>query len=262
MEDPVFVYTLLCLSALAAGTVNSIAGGGTLLTFSALLGFLGNPIAANGTSTVALLPGSAAGAWGFRREVRKAGPLLVWLLAPSLAGGIVGALLVTGLDKRIFEMLVPWLILGASTLFLLQRPISRAIAAWRQAGKAALPLGVIVVVQFAIAVYGGYFGAGIGILMVANLALAGEANIHHMNATKTLLACAINGAAAANFMLQAQVVWPFALAMAGAAIVGGYLGARFSRRLPQAVVRGLVIAIGFGLAGYYFFREWYTSKSS
>jgi uncharacterized membrane protein YfcA len=249
------IYLWLCLAALAAGAVNALAGGGTLLTFPPLMNVVASPVLANGTSTVSLLPGSLASAAGYLRElraVRRWGLLLIW---PSLAGGVVGALLVTRLDESIFKALVPWLVLTAAALFaaapLVQKfrelvPHDRPF----RPGAAAL----LVLFQFLVSVYGGYFGAGIGILMLSGLALMGLADIHQMNALKSLLAVGINGVSAAVFVLEGKVVWEYAPAMAGAAVVGGYLGAHFGRRIPAVFVRWFVIVVGFGLAGYYFLR--------
>ena len=254
MNDSALTYALLCLSALAAGAVNSIAGGGTLLTFPALLRVLG-AVEANATSTVALLPGSFAGAVGYRKELREGKRLILWLLAPSILGGWAGAKLVTGLPQRVFEGLIPWLILTASVLFLLQGPIKR----WTGAGSHGPPTGktiiVVVFAQFLIAVYGGYFGAGIGILMLSVLPFMGTRTIHETNAAKTFLASVINAVTVAVFIDEGKVVWHYALAMAAAAIVGGYVGARLARRMPAMAVRYIVIAIGFALGGYYLWKE-------
>lgn len=253
MED-FLIYALLCLAAWAAGMVNSIAGGGTLLTFPTLENVVGS-ILANGTSTVALVPGAFAGAFGFRHELIQTRKPLLWLFGPSLLGGAVGTLLVTRLDKSVFEALIPWLILTASLLLVLQPWVSRLLKGRSATGRAGLPWPIAVVLQFLIAIYGGYFGAGIGILMLSTLGFMGLSDIHRMNAVKTVLASLINGVSATLFILEGKVVWPYALVMMAAAIAGGYLGARLSRRLPQPAVRWLVIVIGFSLSAYYFQRE-------
>lgn len=255
------IFLGLCLSAAAAGAVNAIAGGGTLLTFPALTAVIA-PVLANGTSTAALMPGSLASAWGYRREMAACRQWLVLLTVPSLLGGAVGTLLVTLMPERVFDRLVPWLILTAAILFVLQPLVGRLVrrrdpaAASGAAPPGAAPPGIalsgIVAGQFLIAIYGGYFGAGIGILMLSSLAFLGLESIHQVNALKTFLAMAINGTAAVVFIVQGKVHWPFALAMAAASIVGGYAGARLSLRLRPVVVRWVVIAIGFGLASYYF----------
>jgi uncharacterized protein len=252
--------TLLVLSALAAGVVNSLAGGGTLLTFPALTAVM-SKVLANGTSTVALLPGSLAGAWGYRRELRAVGWWPWVLVVPSLIGGWLGTKLVTRLDERYFAAAVPWLILSASLLFLLQPTLVRLSLRYRQSVVAdparwsATAFAGLIFMQFVIAIYGGYFGAGIGILMLSALGLMGLRNIHEMNAIKTVLAASMNAVSVIVFAHDGKVDWARAGIMAGAAIVGGYLGAHFGRRLPRSVVRWTVIAIGFGLAAKYFAEQ-------
>src|SRR5215204_6049654 len=169
MSDPAFVYLVLCFAAMAAGAVNSVAGGGTLLSFPPLLRLM-DAVQANATRTVALMPGSLAGGFGYRKEVRECRALILRLLIPSILGGAIGSLLVTRLPPAVFKSLVPWLILAAAFLFLIQGPIKRLVGAGQHHGPPK-PLTAIAVVlgQFLIAVYGGYFGAGIGILMLSVL---------------------------------------------------------------------------------------------
>ena len=255
MTDEALTYLFLCASAFAAGAMNSVAGGGTLLTFPALTGVV-SPAFANATSTVALLPGSFAGAVGYRREVRESRRFVLRMLVPSLLGGFLGAWLV-GRDQEAFKRLVPWLILTAAVLFVVQAPLARWLKAHRPdhvpgAGMQA----AVIAFQFLVAVYGGYFGAGIGILMLTALGFMGVGDIHRMNGVKTVLAAVINGASVVIFVADRLVVWEYAAAMAGAAVVGGYAGARVARRLPPQYVRYSVIAIGFGLSAYYFAREY------
>lgn len=255
MENPLSQYGLLCLAALAAGIINSVAGGGTLLTFPALAAVLGpgGEVVANATSTVALLPGSLAGAWGYRREMSASRRWMPLLAGPSVLGGLIGAMLLTYLDPQIFAMLVPWLILIATILFLVQPAVARLIGfdgethhpSW--AGRLGLAL-----FQLLVAIYGGYFGAGIGILMISSLTLMGVGDIHRVNGLKTILAAFINGVSVIWFIVKDQVDWRYALAMMGCAILGGYVGAHTARRMNRDIVRWIVIAIGFGLAVYYF----------
>lgn len=263
MPEPVWTYTFLCLSAFLAGAMNSIAGGGTLLTFpaltTALTAIMGPQLApafANATSTVALLPGSFAGAYGYREELAPSRRFVLRMLVPSLVGGFVGAWLV-GQNTSAFAQLVPWLILTAALLFLIQAPVARWMKAHR-ADHAPGPLtqAGLIAFQFLIAVYGGYFGAGIGILMLTTLAFMGVGNIHRMNAVKTFLAAMINGASVVIFVRDGLVQWDFAAAMAGSAVAGGYLGARIARQLQPQYVRYAVIVIGFGLSAYYFIRQY------
>jgi uncharacterized protein len=255
----------LCLAAFFAGAVNSVAGGGTLLTFPALTWILGPSavaaVTANATSTVALFPGSIAATWGYRQEMVGQGRWILPLLVPSLIGSFIGTMLVVS-QPQVFQDLVPWLILAASALFLLQPLITK----WTGIGQphsqpSTLTMAGIVSCQALIALYGGYFGAGIGILMLSSLALMGLGDIHRMNALKSLLASAINGISAAMFVALGKVDWNYAVPMIVAGIAGGFVGASVSRKLDKNLVRWTVIAIGFGLATYYFTRVYLPSQT-
>ncbi len=262
MPAEFWTYAFLCVSAFLAGVMNSVAGGGTLLTFPALTGVI-SPAMANGTSTVALLPGSFAGALGYRKELWECRRFVFRMLAPSIAGGFLGAYLV-GKDQDLFKILVPWLILTAALLFVVQAPLSKWVKA-RAAVEGAQPehhepgtltQALVIAFQFLVAVYGGYFGAGIGILMLSALGFMGVGDIHRMNAVKTFLAASINTASVVVFVRDKLVNWDYALPMVVAATAGGYTGARVARRLPASYVRYAVIVIGFGLAAYYFIKEY------
>jgi uncharacterized protein len=255
MPTDTWNYLFLIASAFLAGAMNSIAGGGTLLTFPALTSVV-IPAVANATRTVALLPGSFAGGLGYRTELAASRRFVLRMVAPSVLGGFLGAWLVIR-DEQAFATLVPWLILTAALLFVIQAPVSK----WLKAHKPDHEPGrmtqiALIGFQFFIALYGGYFGAGIGILMLTALGFMGVGDIHKMNAVKTFLASLINGASVIVFVWYGRVNWDYALIMAGSAIIGGYLGARVARRLPVHYVRYAVIAIGFGLAAYYFIREY------
>jgi len=254
MPDSLIGWALLCAAAFGAGVVNSVAGGGTLLTFPSLLAVM-SPVLANGTSTFALFPGSLAAAWGYRAELARCRKHLVRLLPPSFLGGIVGSLLVTRLPERVFAGAVPWLLIAASTLLLVQKPIARWAGAHPHDEPSPRTLAAIVFFQFLVGVYGGYFGAGIGILMLSSLAFVGISDIHEMNAVKTVLAAAMNGVTICIFAFADAIVWKVAFVMAAAAIVGGYLGARVARKMPAAVVRVIVVIIGFGVAAYSWFGK-------
>lgn len=248
-------WLLLSIAAVLAGMVNAIAGGGTLLTFPALQFVLATSVAANATSTVALLPGSVASVWGYRRELAEVWNWAWLLTLPSLIGGCLGAWFLLWGGEAVFKPLVPWLILLAALLFLLQPAIARIFQQHKNVGppKGRL-LVVIIACQLLIGIYGGYFGAGIGILMLSSLSFLGLSSIHHTNAIKSYLACCMNGVSAAILAWQGQAVWLPALVMAAAAIVGGYFGARLALRMKPIVVRRVVIAIGFSLAAFYFVR--------
>jgi uncharacterized protein len=245
----------ICLALPVGGCGGSgerdCGGGGTLLTFPALESVLRSAALANATSTVALFPGSLASSWGFRRQMAACRRWILWLTIPSLLGGALGAYLV---EESSFRQVIPWLILLAALLFLLQPSRARLFrhqaAALREPSRRVL--FAILVVQFFIGIYGGYFGAGIGILMLTSLSFLGLEDIHQLNALKTVLAFCMNVVAAGLFIARDWVSWDYALAMAGAAILGGYLGARLSLLMPRGTVRWIVIIIGFVLAAYYF----------
>ena len=205
-------------------------------------------IAANATNTVALWPGSVGSVWGYRRELAATQRQLFALVVPSVVGGFVGAVLLHLTPATVFERLVPWLILFATCLFMAQEPIQRRFDLSQAHAARSHWLSWTMVFQFAVGVYGGYFGAGIGILMLAALSLIGHTDIHQMNAVKTLLAVSVNGVAALYLALAGLVVWPYALLMAAGAIAGGVAGPGVARRVGRTAVRRVVIAVGFGMA--------------
>jgi uncharacterized protein len=238
-------HVLVFAAACVAGAINAVAGGGTLVTFPTLI-WLGVPsIAANATNTVSLWPGSLSSAWGYRRELQGIDPRIFALIVPSIVGGLLGAVLLDHTPTAMFDRLVPFLILFATVLLIAQNPIQRRfnLAAAHEARSHWLSWTMAA--QFGVAVYGGYFGAGIGILMLAALTLMGHTDIHRMNGVKNLLATAINGTAAIYFAFHTPVVWSDAVMMATGSIAGGVAGAGVARRLGQNLVRRVVIAIGF-----------------
>jgi len=228
--------------------MNALAGGGTLMTFPTLI-FLGMPaIQANATSTVALLPGAAASLAGYRREVGEHRHWLKTLLVPSLAGGALGSVLLLLTPERIFARLAPYLVLFATLLFLFQVVSSRRRGEASAPGVPRLSKWVAAwALQFGVAVYGGYFGAGIGILMLVILGTLGLTDIHAMNGLKNFFGICINSVAAAYFIVRGAVVWPVALVMIIGAILGGYAGAHFARRIGKEKARLAVVVIGFGI---------------
>lgn len=236
---------LFLVAAFAAGAVNAVAGGGTLISFPALVGLGLPPVVANATNTVALVPGSLASAWAYRREL-GANRQLVWrFLLPSILGGIAGALLVLSAPARVFELVVPWLVLGATLLILAKDRLRRALTEAQASAHRRRRLASLAI--FLMAIYGGYFGAGIGIITLAVLSLVATMGIHEMNAIKTLIASTVNGTAAVLFLLRGT---PH-LATTGIMIVGvmsgGYVGAKLARKTPTKVVERLVVAIGFAM---------------
>jgi len=239
---------LIFLAAATGSAVNSVAGGGTLVTFPAIVWLGLSPLVANATSTVALWPGAVGSMWGYRGELAGSRRWLVWFTIPSIAGGAFGAWLLLHTSSRRFDAIVPFLVLGATVLFVVQRPLTRWLAPGRVefAGNGELPRPAwwVLAAQFAVGVYGGYFGAGIGILMLATLGAMGLTGIHRMNGLKNWGGMCMNGVAAVAFAANGLVVWPVAAVMTAGALAGGYVGARLALRAGAAWVRRAVILTG------------------
>ena len=245
---------LVFAAACVAGAINSVAGGGTLITVPTLI-WLGMPaINANATSTVALWPGSLSGAWAFRREMREGDSRVFALIVPSLFGGLTGAFLLHHTPPDVFERLIPALILFATALFMAQEPLQRRFNLTAMHNARSHWLSWTMLFQLLVGIYGGYFGAGIGIMMLAALSLMGHTDIHHMNGVKNLLAVAINGIAIAYLVFTGLILWPDAMVMAVGSIVGGVAGAGTARRVGRPVVRRIVIGVGFTMALSMFLR--------
>jgi uncharacterized membrane protein YfcA len=238
----------LLVAGMLAGLLNAIAGGGTIVTFPTLL-FLGmNGIVANATSTLALILGIFGSLWGYRHQIVSTLPWLRSFLLPSVLGGLLGGILLTITPVRTFDVLVPYLILFATLLFMAQNFfIRRLISGMRK--EFPSPHWAAILFQFFISLYGGYFGAGIGILMLATLGMMGLHNIVEMNALKNILGGAINLVATLYFIWKGLIDWPVALIIAAGALPGYYLGALFSRRMPATLVRHVIVAIGLVLTG-------------
>ena len=233
-------------AAFAAGAINSIAGGGTLITFPVLIWLGLDPKVANGTSTVALWPGLFGGLYGYRRELENSAPILIRLGLTSIIGGAVGAWLLILTPSPVFATLVPFLILFATLLFMGHPVLNRRL---RLGSLENNPTNFwwtnAIVFQFFSAIYGGYFGAGNGILMLAALGLLGLNDLHRANGIKNFLGICINSIAVLSFALAGLVVWQDALVMSFGALAGGYFGASMAVRVGQAWVRKGVIVIGF-----------------
>lgn len=235
---------ILFLAGIAAGTINSVAGGGTLLSFPSLIAFGESEIVANATNTMAMWPGALSSALGYRKDTPIDHNLLTLLTIPSLIGGLVGAFILVITPEQTFERIVPFLVLFATLLF-----AARNIIARRFNKK---PVGGITLVarlwgflfQLFVATYGGYFGAGIGILMLGSFSLMGLRDINQMNAIKTVLGTIINGSAFVLFAIRGLVAWPLALLMSVGTIIGGYAGARFATRVNPRIIHFSIIAIG------------------
>jgi uncharacterized membrane protein YfcA len=248
---------LLFITAVLGGTLNSVAGGGSFFTFPALL-FTGVPaIEANATSTVAIWPGSVASVWAYRQELEEQPKWLLLILGgTSLIGGILGAIILLHTTQSTFVKLIPFLLLFATLLFTFSGPITARLRK-KKTGPTHPTLASIIgvsVLQLIIATYGGFFGGGIGILMLASLSLIGIENIHVMNGLKTVLASFINGIAVVTFIIAGIVSWPQAILMIVGAIIGGYGGAFYARKIKQKWVRLFVMVVGFGLTIYFFIK--------
>ena len=242
-------YVIVFAAAFVAGAINSVAGGGTLLTFPSLI-WVGLPSTiANATSTVAVWPGTLGALWGYRRDLQGLPVMTYSLIVPSILGGIGGAILLVMTPTAVFDRLIPLLILFATLLFMLQEPVQRAIKMTGNAhAGSTLWLTGALLFQFLVALYGGYFGAGIGILMLAAFGIMGFTDIHQMIGLKNLLALCINGIAALYFVWNGMVSWPYVLVMAAGSMMGGAWGAGVARRIGPKGVRRIVVIVGFTMA--------------
>lgn len=250
-----FDYALVALAAVAAGAINALAGGGTLLTFPALLAVGLPAVAANVTNTVALCPGYLGGTYAQRKDLQGQRRRL-WLFLPAGAlGGILGGILLLVTGERLFRDLVPFLILGASVLLALQDPVKAWLLrrAGRTSGSPVSELGAVFLVGLA-AVYGGYFGAGLSVIVLAVLGLLVEDTLTRLNAIKQAVGFATNVAAAIYFLFSGQVYWTVALVMAVGALFGGWLGGKLASRVKPSTLRWTVVAIGVTVGVIYLVR--------
>lgn len=245
----------LFLAALAAGAINSVAGGGSFISFPALLFVRIPPIDANATNTAAMWPGTIASTVAYWREMRqpRVRKLLPPLLLAGFVGGIIGASILLRTPQATFMKMVPWLLLGATLLFVASGKITKWVRAQGEhAGRRRMLLVAGLALELVISIYIGYFGAGAGILVLAMLALLDVGNIHAMNGMKTLLVSAVNLVALALFIHARVIVWPEAVVMLVGAAIGGYSGAYYAQKVDPAFLRRLVIVIGFGMSAYFF----------
>ena len=245
-------FVLLFLAAVAGGAINSVAGGGSFVAFPALV-FAGvAPVPANATNTIALWPGSVASAVAYRRELQELRRELAPLAVAALAGGLAGSILLLRTRESTFVLLIPWLLLFATLLFSFGGAVARRLTRGARA-----PLALAVVAQLGISVYGGYFGGGMGIMMLAVLTLLGMTHIHRMNALKNVLGTLINGVAVVAFVIAGAVRWAPGVVMIAGGITGGYAGAAIARRVDPRHVRRLVLCIAWGMTAYFFWRTYF-----
>ena len=263
---------LVAAAAFVAGGVNAIAGGGTFFSFPALLSVGVAPVVANASNTVALCPASLASAWAYRKESMRHGRMAWFLAIASMIGAVIGATILLNTTDAAFTVLIPWLLLGATLLFAFSKPISRFIAhlrvqalslAKRQTIKSETtelaspsPVGGTFF-QFMVGVYGGFFGAGMGILTLAALAMIGYEDIQELNALKNLTSGVNYFISACTFIIAGAISWPHTLVMLVAGIVGGYVGGCLARRLPAVWLRRLVIATGSILSLVFFIKVYF-----
>ena len=237
-----FEVVAIFAAGLAAGTINTIVGSGSLITFPTLLAFGYSPVVANVSNTLGLVPGSISGAIGYRAELVGQRPRAIRLGVVAGLGGLTGGVVLLSLPATSFERIVPFLILVACGLVAIQPRLSRAMAARRADGRThTLPLAITV---YLTGVYGGYFGAAQGVILIALLGIFIGEGMQRLNALKNVLAAIVNGVAAILFVLVAPVAWQPAFLIAIGAIIGGQIGARVGRRLPPLLLRGVIIVVG------------------
>lgn len=246
---------LLALAAVAAGAINSVAGGGSLVTWPAAVALGLSKVTASATNTVALTPGVLASAVAYRRELGENRRLALWLGVPAGFGGLVGAALLLAAPARVFDAVVPWLILGATLAILLKDVLFRKAEAAQGASSTRRRVAVGAALAV-LAVYGGYFGAGVGIATLALLALLHRMNMHQMNAMKTVIVGIVNGVAAVFFLARGAADLSAAGAMLVGSVAGGFGGASLARRVNPEIVRWGVVALGLALTAYLAVQRW------
>jgi uncharacterized membrane protein YfcA len=248
--------TFLFFAGVLGGALNSVAGGGSFIAFPALL-FTGvPPIPANATNTLALWTAAAASGGAYRSKLDVPRRMMIPLLAASLVGGLVGAFLLLKTPAHTFMRVLPWLTLGATLLFAFGKKLAggRRSVIEHETTRSAL-IGATLF-QLAVAVYGGYFGGGMGIVMLAMLAVLGMTDVHAMNALKSVLGFVINGVAVVTFIIAGAVYWKHGIIMIVGGIVGGYLGAHYAMKMPQSWIRVFVVLVGAGMTVYFFWKSY------
>ena len=245
LETVLFLFT----AGVLGGASNAIAGGGTFFTFPALISVGLDPLTANASNAVAIYPGHAAAVPAYRRELVAARKQLVERSALAALGGLFGAGLLVATGSALFSTLVPWLLLASTMLF----AFAPYIAKFSTRQREAIP-GLAGLIQFLFALYGGYFGAGLGILLMAGLAIIGESNIQMANAQKNWLAMIITSVSVVTFAIAGAISWPQTLSVLLGAVIGGLVGARVAKFMPPHILRAIIVAVGLALSWYYFAR--------
>ena len=248
----------LTVAAFLAGALNAVAGGGSFLSFPAMLGMKILPIQANATNTLAVWPGQLTSVAAYRSEICKNPHFALLMAMAGLVGGTAGAFVLLNTPQMTFLHLVPWLLLSAASIFAVSGPVSRWLERRKKGNSAQRPPAQGMSVFFATAAicfYIGYFGAGAGFLIITLLSLFGHRDLHEINAFKVAATTPANGIACIIFAVSGQVVWRYCLLAMVACAIGGYASAKLARRVPQSVLRGLVVCIGLSMAAWFFWRN-------
>jgi len=252
IQSAIFLF----FAGVLGGALNSVAGGGSFIAFPALL-FTGvPPIPANATNTIALWTAAAGSGGAYRSRLNVPRRVMVPLLAASLIGGLCGAVLLLKTPAHTFMRVLPWLTLGATLLFAFGKKLAGSRGSLIEHSTTSTALAGATFFQFLVAIYGGYFGGGMGIVMLAMLAALGMTDIHAMNALKTVMGFVINGIAAVAFIVAGAVYWKQGIAMIVGGIVGGYFGAHYAQKLPQSWIRVFVVLVGAGMTAYFFAKAY------
>jgi len=252
LSHAIFLY----FAGALGGAMNAVAGGGSFIAFPALL-FTGvPPIPANATNTLSLWVGTAASGGAYRNRLNISRRVMIPLLVMSAIGGLLGALLLIKTPAQTFLRLIPWLMLAATLLFTFGKRLTGRISAGIAHDATNQTLAGASFFELLVATYGGYFGGGIGIMNLALLAALGMTDIHAMNALKVVIVTVINGVATVTFIATGAVVWPQAAVLTLGAVTGGYSAAHFAQKLPQKLIRAMVIAIGLSMSAYFFVRAY------
>jgi uncharacterized protein len=246
----------LFIAGALGGALNSVAGGGSFIAFPALLWTGVPPIPANATNTIALWTAAAASGGAYRKRLDIPRRVMIPLLGASLVGGLAGALLLLKTPAHTFMRVLPWLTLGATLLFAFGKKLAGGRKSVIEHESTGAALAGATLFQLAVAVYGGYFGGGMGIVMLAMLAVLGMTDVHAMNALKSVMAFVINGVAVVTFIVAGAVYWKHGIIMIVGGIAGGYVGAHYAMKMPQLWIRWFVVLVGAGMTVYFFWKSY------
>ncbi|HEX6502383.1 MAG TPA: sulfite exporter TauE/SafE family protein [Terriglobales bacterium] len=253
---PIQTAVFLFFAGVIGGALNAVAGGGSFVAFPALL-FTGvPPVQANATNTVALWIGTTASGGAYRNRLRISRRVMLPLVATSIVGGLIGAFLLIKTPAHTFLRVLPWLMLGATLLFTFGKHLTSRFSGGLEHEASTTALAFASFFELAVAVYGGYFGGGLGIMNLAMLAALGMMDIHDMNALKVVLGAIINGVAVVTFIAARAIYWPQGVVTTLGAIIGGYYAAHYAQQLPQSWIRSFVIVVGTGMTAYFFWKAY------